>query len=257
MRTTLLYILLTALRDRLFAGLFLAVLLSAMLSYFLGSTALIEQQAMALSFASAATRIILDMGLIIFTCFHLRRGFEHKEIDVMLSRPISRVEFVLAYWMGLALVAAILVIPSILLIGAMGGFHSNGFVFWGTSLLVEAWLMVAMALFIGLILRSAVSAVIACFGFYALARMMAFFVLMAANHATLFHEAWLNALSRNAVSTISMLLPRLDLFAKSEWLVYGLPQADGQGHWLFLAQGAVYIAFLLAASIFDFRRKQF
>ena len=54
---------------------------------------------------------------------------------------------------------------------------------------------------------------------------------------------------------IGVVIPRLDMIAKSEWLVYGssvLPET-----WIFLFAIVMYIPFVISMAIFDFLRKQF
>jgi hypothetical protein len=55
------------------------------------------------------------------------------------------------------------------------------------------------------------------------------------------------------VDAIALLLPRLDLATRSEWLLYGAPNAAE----LAVASGALvlYTALLAAAGMFDFQRR--
>lgn len=252
MRTTIRYVLLTALRDWLFFGLMLAVVIAAMISALLGSTAFLEQQEMTLSYAAGSARLILVVGLIVFVCFHIRSAFDSKEIDVMLSRPILRSSLLLSYWFGFSAAALLLVLPTIGVMGWLGVRNVPGFIGWSASLALEALLVVALAMFCALTLRSAVASVMACLGFYVLSRMMAFFVLT--SEAAMFgaEKYWL---IRQALWLISVAVPRLDFFAKSEWLVYGFKH--GNEWMLFGAQAVIFVPLLLAASMADFRRKQF
>ena len=84
------YVLLTATRDRLFIGLLVGILVAAYISSVLGSTAMLEPEQMTLSFTAASARVIIMIGIIVFIGFHMRNAFDAKEIDVLLSRPISR-----------------------------------------------------------------------------------------------------------------------------------------------------------------------
>src|SRR5688572_3022179 len=104
------YVLLTATRDRLFFGLLLGILVAAYISSVLGSTAMLEPAQMTLSFTAASARVIIMIGLIVFIGFHMRNAFDAREIDVLLSRPISRTTLVLSYWLGFITVATLLVI---------------------------------------------------------------------------------------------------------------------------------------------------
>jgi hypothetical protein len=254
MFTNVRYILLTALRDWLFAALLLGVIACALVAHMLGSTALLETQEMTLSYSTASARVVIVTGLIVFACFHVRSAFDTKEIDVFLSRPITRSSLVFSYWLGFATLALLLVIPLLGLIAAQGILSQHGFLVWAVSLLVECWLVVAVALFAAFTLKSAVTSVMASMGFYVLARMMGFFIATT-NSAFLFDTRWLNLTFTSALKAVSVIMPRLDFFAKSDWLIYGVRQQGDVN--LFLLQAVIFIPLLILATIADFRRKQF
>jgi hypothetical protein len=252
MLTNIRYILITALRDWLFIGLLVGVLFAAMVSATLGSTAFLEEKEMTVTFAAGASRLILMVGLIVFVCFHIRNAFDTKEIDVILSRPISRSNLVLAYWLGFCVVSLILLIPVIAIIAILGVPSLAGFAGWALSLMLETFLVVGLALFSAFALKSAVTSVLACMGFYVVSRMMAFFVMTA--QSGMFDEHKYLFLKYSLIG-ISAIVPRLDFFAKTEWLIYGF---DTNRDWaLFALQAAIFLPLLLLASIADFRRKQF
>ncbi len=252
MYTNIRYILLTAMRDWLFWVLLVGVLCAASIAGLLGSTAFLEAQEMTITYAAGSARVMLMLGLIVFVCFHIRTAFDTKEIDVILSRPISRGNLVIAYWLGFMLVAAILLLPIVVIIGLVGAPSMVGFICWTLSLFMEAGIVVSLALFSAFALRSAVTSVLGCMGLYVISRMMVFFVMTAEN--PMFNEfkyIWLRFLLQG----ISSVVPRLDFFGKSEWLVYGLKSATD---WhLFVLQAVIFVPLLLVASILDFRRKQF
>ena len=252
MLTNIRYILITALRDWFFLGLLCGVVCATLISATLGSTAFIEEKEMTITYAAGSCRLILMVGLIVFVCFHIRHAFDTKEIDVILSRPISRTNLVLAYWLGFSVVSLLLALPVIGIVAVLGILNGAGFAAWATSLVLEALLVVALGLFSALALRSAVASVLACMGFYVLSRMMAFFVITA--QSGIFNETKFEVL-KWALVGLSTVVPRLDFFAQTEWLVYGLDSArDWQ---LFALQAAIYIPVLLVASVLDFKRKQF
>lgn len=252
MLTNIRYILITALRDWLFIGLLAGILFATAISATLGGTAFIETKEMILTFAAGSSRVILMVGLIVFVCFHIRNAFDTKEIDVILSRPISRPNLVVAYWLGFAFVAFLLTLPIIAIMAMIGASNWAGFFGWAVSLMLESFLVVAMALFSAFTLRSAVTSVIACMGFYVLSRMMAFFIVT--SQSAVVSEGKYIVL-KYALIAISTIVPRLDFFAKSEWLVYGFNTSQD---WLvFVAQAFIFIPILLLASIADFKRKQF
>jgi len=252
MLTNIRYIMITALRDWLFIGLLLGILVATAISATLGSTAFIEEKEMTLTFASASARLILMTGLIVFVCFHIRNAFDTKEIDVILSRPISRSNLVFSYWLGFSFVGLLLTIPVIGIIAFIGVNNLAGFIGWAISLILEMGLVVSLALFSAFTMRSAVTSVLGCMGFYVLSRMMAFFVFT--SNAGMFNQPKFIIL-KVALQGISTLLPRLDFFGKSEWLVYGFTAAQ-EWH-VYLIQALIFIPLLLVATMIDFRRKQF
>lgn len=252
MLTNIRYILITALRDWLFIGLFGFIIVASVISAILGSTSFIEEQEMTLSYAAGSSRIILMLGVIIFTCFHIRSAFDSKEIDVILSRPISRTNIILAYWLGFTFVGLLLVFPTIIVIALIGVKSWAGFFIWSLSLALEMALVIALALFSAFTLRSAVASVMACMGIYVLSRMMAFFVITAESPA--FAQSKL-VIFKYILQFISTIVPRLDFFTKSQWLIYSI---DSSRDWqLFVAQALIFVPLLLLAAIADFRRKQF
>lgn len=254
MFTSVRYILLCAMRDKLFVGLIAGIVICTLISAMLGSTAFLEEHEMTLDYAGASARIVLTVGFITFCCFHVRSAFDTREIEVMLSRPISRPKLVIAYWLGFASISVIHVLTVTAVLCILNPISLKGFAVWVVSLLLETWFVVAMALFASLALRSAVSSVMACLGFYVLARMMAFFVM--ASDGLSYHKGeYLLQFGSYVLKAISAIVPRLDFFAKTEWLVYGLTSNAEWQH--FALQTAVFVPLLIGAAIIDFNRKQF
>jgi ABC-2 type transport system permease protein len=248
------YVLLTATRDRLFFGLLVGILGAAYISSVLGSTAMLETAQMTLSFTAASARVIIMVGIIVFIGFHMRNAFDAREIDVLLSRPISRTTLVISYWLGFVVVASLLVLPTIVLVWVMGTLNQTGFILWALSLLLESWLVVSIALFAALTIKSGVGTVLSSLAIYTLSRMMGFFVATTKS-GILFEENKVNVGAQWLMGGISTIVPRLDFYAKSNWLIYGAKSYEDL--YLFLIQSAVFIPLLLAASVIDFKRKQF
>ena len=254
MRSNIRYILITATRDRLFFGLCAGIVLAGLVARTLGSTALLEPQQMALTVAAGSIRMMVMVGLMIFACFHVRQAFSTREIDVLLSRPISRTQLVLSYWSGFALVALLLSVPAVLMMWVLGPMSHQGLVAWSASLLLEGWLVVALALFASFTLKSAVSSLLLSLGFYVLSRMVGFFVATAKS-GMLFGDAALNGLFRTIMNGVSVGVPRLDFFGQSDWLIYGADMAKDV-QW-FVLQAAVFVPLLVLATMIDFKRRQF
>lgn len=254
MWTNIRYILMTAVRDRLFVGLLGGLLLAAFICRAMGYTAMLEPQQMTLTLTGAVSRMMLAVGVIVFVCFHVRHAFDSKEIDVLLSRPISRANLVLSYWLGFALIACLLVLPVYGILYLNGLLNVAGYLNWSASLLLEMFLVIAMSLFAAFTLSSAVSSVLASLGIYVLSRMMGFFVATTKS-GVIFSDPMVNKSLKYLIDGVSLIIPRLDFFGKSSWLVYGMQLELNS--FLYVLQAGIFVPLLICLTIIDFKRKQF
>jgi ABC-type transport system involved in multi-copper enzyme maturation permease subunit len=252
-KTMVLSAIATARRDRLLIAIFILVVLAASLSAFIGGTAVIEKREMMTAYIAVSTRLILVAGLVLFSCFHINRALDSREVDIIMSRPISRTNFIFGYVLSLVLVAAIAVVIGSLIVFGVARPEATALGLWAFSLFLECTVMVTAALFFVLVLRSAVAGMLACLGFYVLARMIGLLTGIAVTTGG--DQGWWIILSARAMELLAVMMPRLDLFTQTRWLVYGI--GDEVGWFSILAQGTVYVSLLTAAAVFDFRRRQF
>ena len=255
MNTIIRYTILTASRDMLFLGLCLIVVALYGFSVFVGTTALVEQQQMSMAYFSGSSRIVIAIGLIVFVCFHVRRAFENREIESVLSKPISRTQFVFGYWLGFCVLGLLSVIPVFLVMFLFYSPDISGLLLWCTSLVLEIFIMLAFAMLASLIMNSAVSSVLSSFCFYIITRLMGFFNAALQDEKSLLGTGKFGGFLESSMKLISSCMPRLDLFAKSDWLIYGL--GDQTDIWVFPVQATIFISLLLSFAVFDFKRKQF
>jgi len=255
MNTTIKYVLITALRDWLFIGIVAALLVAGFVSYFMGSTVLVEKNEIASSFTAGSARIVLMVGMIVFVCFHVRRAFENKEIDLMLSRPISREQFVVSYWLGFSVVATLIVAALTAFIMLLYGYNYQGLSYWALTVEFEVLIVISFAVFSSIILKSSVSSVLLCFGFYTISRMIGFFSYVLEKNAS-FDFLSFDFYAQKIIWVASFLLPRLDLFCQSKWLIYGVDM-NSYNVYMPIIQALIYIPLLLTLAAIDFKRKQF
>lgn len=245
------YVLKAALRDRLYLSIMVIVAIGASLAVFMGSSAVIEADQFALVFAAGGLRFAGVAGLVLFTVFHMRRAFDAREVEFLLSRPVSRVSFLLSHAAALSLLAAVVagvVIAGVVIVAP----HKvgEGLVLWSLSLIVEFIIIVNAALFFSMVLSSATAGAMAVFGLYVLARLMG--ELLGISETGLRIPGY--DILVGVMKTISLAVPRLDLMAQTSWLVYG-PGDIGAA--FILMQGAVYTALLALAGLVDLTRRQF
>lgn len=255
MNSIIRYTIITALRDWLLLGLILMIVAAYGMSVFMGSTALVEQQEMALAYFAGSSRIIMVIGMVVFVCFHVRRLFDNREIELLLSKPISKIKFIIAYWLGLSLISFVVIAPVILIFMSLFKASSFGLFLWTSSVLCEIFLIIGFAMLASLIMRSAVSAVMSSFAFYLVCRLMGFFsAALMADHNML-ASGTIGHYMSYIIKPISVMVPRLDLFAKSSWLIYGTE--PGTDIWVYPVQTFVFAGVILSIAIFDFLRKEF
>lgn len=246
------YVLTAALRDRLLLGFILLMMLGVSLSVFMGSSALTEKDQFSLVFAAGGLRIAGLITLTLFIVFYMRRSFETRDVEYMLSRPISRFQFLMAHSFAfgfLASLAALLI--TTLLFFMPSTTQSGGVIIWGLSLWVEYIIMVNVALFFAFSLSSAVVATMMTFALYMLARLMGSILGIIAATG----ESAAQIILEKIMLVISIFVPRLDLMGQTSWLLYGFE--DGIGWSFILLQGSIFCGLIFSATLIDLNRRQF
>jgi ABC-type transport system involved in multi-copper enzyme maturation permease subunit len=249
------FILLTGMRDKLYFSILIILAGVFGLSSLVGFSAISEEAKMQLVYFSFLSRLVIVCGMILFICFYINKEFEHKEIDFILAKPISRSSLIFSYWISFTLISLILIIPTLIVITFFIKPNIIGLIWWGTSLILEIMLVSTFAIVCSLILKSAVASVLASISFYFIGRMMGFFVYSIAlpNNIESF-KGW-QLFSESLLKIVSSIFPRLDLFGKTEWLVYGV--TNNNDIYIVLLQSLVYIPLMLFMAFYDFGRKQF
>ncbi len=245
------YVLMAALRDKLVISMLISLAVGASISLFLGSAAIIEKDAFSLIFAASALRIISVFGLVLFIVFFVRRSFESKDIEFLLSRPVGRVSIIFSYAFAFLILAILvsLAVGGVLFAVAPHIFGLNH-MYWLVTVAVEAIIMVNVAFFFSMQISSAASASMLTVAFYVLGRMMG--QLLGIVDSDLVDGAGLFAM---ALQLVSVITPRLDLLGQSSWLIYGV--SDFSTVIYAVVQGAVFSFLILCAASLDFVRRQF
>ncbi len=245
------YALTAAFRDRLIPSLLAVMAIGACVSIVLGSAAIVESGQFAVVFIAGSLRFIAVLGLVLFVVFHLRRSFETKDVEYLLSRPVGRTAFILSHAAAFFVLAVVMAcaVTGIVLIMTPPAYYPTAFL-WGASVAAELVIMVSAALFFAMVLTSAASGVLATLGLYTLARLMGELL------GTIEHDlsSRLMQILGVVMQAVSLIVPRLDLMAQTSWIVYG--QADISLGFIAL-QAVIYSAFILAAASIDLNRRQF
>lgn len=243
------FILIDALRGGLpwlaLASLVLAVAAAA----FLSQVAVTESLALQVSVVAALLRAAAVFLVAAQVAASTLREINDKGLELMLALPIRRSTHYLGRLAGHATggtaLAALFALP--LLLWAPPG----AVALWSLSLAFELGLVAAAALFFSMTLAQLVPAIAATAGLYLLGRSIV--TIQSIASGPLSEPSLANAVAGFALDAIAFVLPRLEGVTRSEWLLYGPPEATG--YIALLAGLALYAALLSAAGLFDFQRR--
>lgn len=246
------YVLTGAVRDKLILSLLVLLAVGVSLAIFMGSAAFVEKDKFTVVFAGGGLRMAGVLGLVLFVVFYVRRSFESRDVEFLLSRPIGRVQFLLSLAAAFSILAVLLGLAegAALLALRPNGF-GEGYMLWVISVIAENIIIVNTALFFSMILTSSATAAMVTFAFYVLARMMGQILGIIDGIG---HKASMQVLEI-IMQGISMVMPRLDLMGQTSWLIFGVDQGANLG--FVLMQGFIFTFLILMAAIVDLIRRQF
>jgi len=250
LRTVMVDTLREAVRGRWIWMSVLGALCVAGIGAFARSLALTEEHALALSFAAPVARLLAVLIVTLSAVVSVSREQSDRTLLLALAAPMSRPLWVAGKSLGLVVLAGatacILALP-VLAFDA----PPAAMAVWTITLALELAVMASASLAITLVLTQVPPAVCAVLAFYVLARDL-HVVQLLAQRAQDYSELGPAGL---VVQAVSLLFPRLDLFARTDWLL-GAP-ASGHALTMVAAQAAVYVLLALTVAALDLRRAQF
>lgn len=243
------YTMLEAWRNRLPALVLISAVLLLLLSVFARELAVTESTRLQTSLLAASLRLACVFFVGLYILNGLTREFNDKVLELMLSLDLPRPAYLLGKFLGFALiaalVAAIATVPVALLAPLSGALS------WGCSLALELFIVAALAVFCITTFTQLLGAAAFVAAFYLLARSITAIQLMSTSSLVADGSSGQKA-GEWLADAMAYVLPRLDSFTQTSWLVEGGSTA-GLGN--LLLQTAVYVCLLLAASMFDLYRK--
>lgn len=238
-RSRLLYALLFFAVSMMCAGIFLAALSS------------VEGERILQNVGLAATRIF-SVAIAIFVGVNLiHREVDRRTVYTILSKPLTRAEFllgkfgglVLTLWLQLAIMVAVFVAVSLLSGAPLGAGHAAAFVLIGAELVLVVAVATFFSAFTSPMLASFFSAGI--WGVGHLTRDLREIGVRSQNEVVQSLTAWLHRV-----------LPDLESFNLTIEAVHGLP-ISAADVWLALVYGAGYVTLVLFAAVAVFSRRDF
>ena len=246
------FTLIESIKNRLFTVVVLGVICLFGLTQFIGELAVTET----IQIQSAITGMILRLFSVFIICIFVItstiREFNDKGFELIISLPVNRYSYLAGKMLGFGLLSvfiAIIICIPLALIGT-----SAQLMLWCFSLICELWILTALSLLCLITFKNVTSALSSVVAFYLLARTIGTIQLIGGS-PILETTAISHKLINMVVDIIAVLLPALDQFSKTEWLVYG---GGGGSEYMFVAgQTLIYVTLLFAAACFDLHRKNF
>ena len=245
------YTFLEAVRNRLFTLVLVGLVCLLGLTEFIGELAITETWQIQGALTAFSLRLFTITVVGLFVVTSMVREFNDKGFEMLLSLAITRGSYYFGKFAGFALLGVIIVIAagSILIIYC----PLADVLYWSSSLICEVLLIIALSLLCLVTFNSITTAYIAVIAFYLLSRSMYIIQLISASpilESKAFSQVFMNFL----LNAIAYILPDLNLFTRSEWLLYG---ADFTSILPVLIQTGIYLVLLVAAGLFDLYRKEF
>lgn len=253
------YIFKIAVRNKVFISIYLLLLVGAFISIFLGKTMIVEQSEFSIIFFANFARILINFGLIAFITVNICNLYNNKEIELILSKNVSKTQFVFSYYFAIILLAFMLVIPLFLILEVLQvafgvPIQLGGLAIWSISLFSEMVIISTFTFFISLFIRSNISTILISASFYVLCRLYGFFLHSINNPESITNADALTLIMGKVLKVIGIFFPRLDLLNQSEWLVHS--GAVVEQYPIVVLNCFLSSFFILLLTIYEFNRRE-
>jgi len=238
-----------AMRNRLIGMMVVGLICILGLTEFIGELAITETQQIQSALMGAGLRLFVVCVIGLFVITSMVREFNDKGFEVILSLPMPRSSYYFGKFLGFFYLSIIisLAASSILLVYS----QPVSVLFWFFSLNCELLIVISLSLLCLFTFSNITVAFVAVMSFYLLARSMSVIQLISDSpilEAHTFSQDFINFI----IDAIAVILPKLHIFTKSEWLIYGVDYSDLLA---VMSQTIIYLVILLSAGLFDLYRK--
>ncbi len=244
------YTFIEALRNRLFLLCLIGLVCLFGIAEFAGELAITETRQIQSALVASATRWFLVITCALFVITSMVREANDKGLELILSLPVSRTSYYFGKYCGFILLALVILSLSGLLLLLYSGLAALGV--WLVSLLCEIAIIIAVSMLCLFTFSNITVAFMAVLAFYLLSRSISAIQLLSSS-PILESESYAQQFMTWLVNALAWVLPDLDAFTRSEWLVYGIEDAAIT---LVLLQTLIYLMILFAAGLFDLYRKE-
>ena len=243
------FTLLEAARSRLLWLVLSAVGLLMAASFFIHELAITDSQRLQLAFLATGLRAASALIAATFIISTLQREFNDKGPALLLALDLPRSHYVLGKVLGMSVAAMLIAFTCALPLAPFA--PGVAWRLWTASLLLEAGMVAAISVFCGISLRGTAAGLMFTLGFYVLAKSLA--TLQLISHASLDAASLAHRYMTALLDGLALLLPRLDQFAQTRWLVDGIQAVPVLG--ALALQALIFVALVTSAAMFDMYRK--
>lgn len=244
------YTFVEALRNRLFLLSLIGLVCLFGIAEFAGELAITESRQIQAALVATSTRWFLVITCALFVITSMVREANDKGIELILSLPVSRASYYFGKYCGFLLLAGVVLALSGLLLMLYTDLTSLAV--WLLSLLCEIAIIIAASMLCLFTFSNITVAYIAVLSFYLLSRSISAIQLLSTS-PILESENYSQQFMNQLVDVVAWVLPDLDAYTRSDWLVYGIDEVS-LSH--VLLQTVVYLMILFAAGLFDLYRKE-
>jgi ABC-type transport system involved in multi-copper enzyme maturation permease subunit len=237
-------------RNRLFLLTLAGLVCLFGLAEFTGELAITETRAIQVVLTAGIARWFIVLTSALFVITSMVREFNDKGFEAMLSLPMSRTTYYFGKYIGYVFLSLTISVSLCLILAIYS--ELAPLTGWFFSLACELAIVVALSMLCLFTFSNVTVAFVAVLVFYILARSMDAIILLSMSpilDSGSFSQEFMNLL----IAAIAYVLPDLDNFTRSDWLVYGV---DINALGFVLAQTLIYLGVLVAAGLFDLYRKE-
>jgi hypothetical protein len=228
-----------------------AVLLAGVgVAEFTSHVAITESREVARGLLGAWLRLCAVFVVALFVVTSMVRDLHDKGTELVLALALPRAVYLVGRLGGYAAVALAIALACTLLIAFF--VPSAQAALWGATLACEVLIVAALSVLCLLTLSHVTLGMSAVMAFYLLSRAMDAIVLIGASTLA-GAPSGAQRIMAGILDGIAFVLPDLDRFARSEWLIHGNAELADLG--AALLQTLIYLLLLAGAALFDLQRK--
>lgn len=244
------YTFIEAIRNRMFLLMVVGLVCLLGIAEFTGELAITETREIQSVLVASIARWFVIMTSALFVITSMVREFNDKGVELILSLPVSRAVYYFGKYLGFLSMTLVVSLPlSLVLLLYTDVLPLAAWLF---SLLCETSIIVALSILCLFTFSNVTVAFVVVISFYLLSRSMEAIQLLSTS-PILESRTWSQEFMNTMIDAIAFVIPDLNRFTNSEWLVYGFE--TGQLVFVIL-QTVIYLAILIPAGLFDLFRKE-